>query len=112
MQILLTQDYLWKGRNEMKKIKKIFLLMLCVGVLGSMTACGTNKGTTNGTTDTTDNNKVNDKNDTAVGDDDNDGVVDDAVDKATDKVDKAADDLTNDNGAAKDNLNERNSNDK
>lgn len=97
----------------MKNFKKFLLLMMCVGVLCGVTACGKNKDTNNGTVNTTDDNRMNDATSGRdKADRDGDGVVDDAVDNATDAIDNAADDLTDNNRPEKDNLNDRNTNEK
>lgn len=105
----------------MKKWKKLLVLVFCVGMIGSMTACGsngttdkvndatsgqdktdntdtTNKDTTNNTTnkDTTTNNETVDNNGT---DKNGDGVIDDAVDHVENGVNDIVDNGTENNGA-------------
>lgn len=100
----------------MKNIKKLLVLVMCVGVLGSMTGCGNNnnaddaadQGTNNTTmedknqTNTTtekkeevkDKNKAGNTTETDRVDDRDGGVIDNAVHDVTDGIDNMTDDLT------------------
>lgn len=109
--IINTRLIYEKGEMTMKRFKKFLLLMMCVGVLCGVTACGTDNDAKDGVNNTTDERKTNDATD-GVKDKDGDGVLDDAVDDVTDGIDDAADNLTDDNGPQKDNLNDRNTNNK
>ena len=107
----------------MKRYKKLLLLMVCTGVIGSMTACGRNNDT-NGAdqtdtenvdrndnmNDATGGNSSTNKNNTTNGTDGNngttnnngttdrnegDGVIGDAIDDVRDGIDDVADDVNN-----------------
>ncbi|MCI8711022.1 MAG: hypothetical protein HFH23_01845 [Ruminococcus sp.] len=95
----------------MKNLKKMILLVLCVGMIGSMTACGNKNDKTNGADQGTSNNgnvngatagtdKNNDgKNGAVTGGDtkdrkDDNGLLDDAVDGATNGIDDMVDGVT------------------
>ena len=68
----------------MKRFKKFLLLMMCVGVLCGVTACGTDKNTNDGKTNTTDEKNMNDAtNGKDTKDNKGDGAVDNAVDDVT-----------------------------
>ena len=76
----------------MKKLKKVILCMLCVGVLCSTTGCGSN------TKDDAANNTTTDKNTTTdpTKDNNGDGVIDDlgnAVKDGVDDVEKGVDNV-------------------
>lgn len=118
----------------MKRFKKLILLMMCVGMIGSMTACGNrnnaengadqgtpgtaddagtnnNNGTTNngnsntnGATDGT----TNRDNNNTMNDNNGDGVIDNAVHDVTDGIDDVADDVTGNDGVRDDNGNNNN----
>lgn len=85
MQILLLERA-YERERKMKNMKKLLLLVMCIGVIGSATACGNDKKTTDGadqdrtTQEATDNN--------------GDGVIDNAVRDVTDGIDDVTDDVT------------------
>ena len=85
--------------------------MMCVGVLCGVTACGRDNNANNAADGTTKDENMNDATN-GTNDKDGDGIVDDAGDDVTDGVDKVTDDLTDDNAPQKDNLNDRNTNNK
>ena len=90
----------------MKNMKKFLVLTMCIGMIGSMTACGNDNGTTDGadqdrTTQesASEKEKAAEKNGTGTdaveGTDRNgDGVIDNAVRDVTDGIDDVTDDVT------------------
>ena len=82
----------------MKNLKKMILLVLCVGMIGSMTACGNKNDKTNGADQGTSNNG--NVNGATAGTDktkdrkDDNGLLDDAVDGATNGIDDMVDGVT------------------
>ena len=94
----------------MKKMKQILLLMTCVFVLLGTAACSSRDKADNGADQSsesgTDRGDVNDATDGGKDDNSNvndatsgDGILDDVTADITDGVDKAADEMTEDNGA-------------
>ena len=96
----------------MKNMKKFLVLTMCIGMIGSMTACGNDNGTTDGADqDRTTQESASEKekaaekekatekngtgNDAVDGTDRNgDGVIDNAVRDVTDGIDDVTDDVT------------------
>lgn len=90
----------------MKKMRKSFLILMCIGMMAMFAACGSNdtadgtNGTVNDATNGTTDNMYNDDNNTA---DDTGNVVDDVVDgvgngvnDVVDGVEDGVDDITDD----------------
>ena len=90
--IVSVQDFLWKGRIKIKKMKTAILLVVSVLLMGSMTACGTTNTGTNAA-EQGNNNTVDQGADTKA-DKNGDGIIDDAVNDVTEGIDNAVDDMT------------------
>ncbi len=70
----------------MKNMKKLLLLLMCISVIGSATACGNDNKTTDGADQDRTTQEATDHN--------GDGVIDNAVRDVTDGIDDVTDDVT------------------
>lgn len=75
----------------MKNMKKLLVLAMCIGVLGSMTGCGNDNNAADGADKGTTNTTIDGDKNTG------DGVIDNAVEDVTDGINDVTDDLTGNN---------------